>query len=196
MSQGMRAPRLGRVGSGSTHQPVALGLRGTANKTTALIQRGRMSREVADVDLHTVMGRLGPYHETTWYFRQAQAEARKCWERLCQEVGERLVAEALQQPPCTMLELGDSKRPETHVRLILIQGGTYRLESITSTPLAPVICRLTRLSVEPELEPYYALRQADGATQCDCAEWVYRIAETDQPRYCKHLAALHALGWL
>lgn len=185
MPHGMRAPRpASRPEGGSTH------------RLTELIQRGRMTLEVAQVDLQMVQSRQGPFHETTWYFRQALADATQSWDRLCQEVGERGVATALAQPPSIILELNHPGRPGTPVCLILIQGGTYRLEPVPGTPLAPSIWRLTRLATDQDPEPYYALKRADGSTQCDCAEWVYRIAETNQPRPCKHLAALHALGRL
>jgi hypothetical protein len=104
------------------------------------------------------------------------------------------------------------KRP---VLLILIAGRTYRALRVAGTPLAPLIWRLIHLHPAPDAAPrrartrprdehddgpYYTCRLHDGSTQCDCAEWTYRIADVDHPGptspRCKHLAALDALGWL
>jgi hypothetical protein len=101
------------------------------------------------------------------------------------------------------------------VLLILIGGRTYRALRVVGTPLAPLIWRLIHLHPSPEGAPrrgrirprdehdggpYYTCRLHDGSTQCDCAEWIYRIADVDHPGptplQCKHLAALDALGWL
>jgi hypothetical protein len=118
--------------------------------------------------------------------------------------------------------LPEPTTPNGHTRpglvlLILIVGQTYRALRVAGTPLAPLIWQLTHLrpSQDPvgarprphsrprdehEDGPYYACRLHDGSTQCDCAEWIYRIADADppgpEPALCKHLAALAALGWL
>jgi hypothetical protein len=165
-------------------------------RAVELIQRGRMRLDVAQADLHAAEARLGSFHETTWYFRQALVEAQRSWERLRAEFGTRQLTEALEQPACAVLELNDPRSAGGSARLIPIEGATYRAEPVGGTPAAPVIWRLTRLASDAGQEPYYVLRQADGRTQCDCAEWTYRVADSPEPRSCKHLAALEALGWL
>jgi hypothetical protein len=82
--------------------------------------------------------------------------------------------------------------------LVPIAGQTYSTHRVAGTKLAPVQWRLTRLQPPLEDGPYYACRLADGSTQCDCAEWIYQIAENGDTRktHCKHLAALVALGWI
>ena len=58
---------------------------------------------------------------------------------------------------------------------------------------------MTRLHAKADHDngPYYVCRLRDGSTQCDCAEWTYRVAEADRPGLqCKHLAGLEALGWV
>ena len=82
--------------------------------------------------------------------------------------------------------------------LIVIGGRTYCTQRVAGTELAPVQWRLTRPHPPLEDGPYYACRLADGATQCDCAEWTYQIAGIGDSRkvHCKHVAALAALGWI
>lgn len=103
------------------------------------------------------------------------------------------------------------------VLLILIAGRTYRAQPVGGTPLAPVIWRLTHLRPSEERErprarsgsnggggsddgPYHVCRLHDGTTQCDCAEWIFRVADAERPgpapTSCKHLDALTALRWL
>ncbi len=166
------------------------------SRTNELVQRGRMILEVAGVDLQTAQARFGLYHEITWYFRHALAEVEQSWRRLEVELGAKRLAQALEKPACTVLDLNSSSPPTVTIQLILIAGGTYRVESVAGTPLAPKIWRLTRLSSGPVPEPYYVLRRADGTTQCDCAEWIFRIAETNFTGSCKHLSSLQALRWL
>jgi hypothetical protein len=100
---------------------------------------------------------------------------------------------ALTQPPLVVLTLGDPARPAA--TLIPIAGRTYRVERVPGTELAPVQFRLTPMP-PPEDAPYYVCRLRDGSTQCDCAEWIYKVADVPDARPCKHLAALDALGWL
>jgi hypothetical protein len=165
-------------------------------RAVELAQRGRMILDVATVDLEAAEQKLGPFHPTSWHFRQALAEANRSWDRLRAEFGGATVEWALSQPPITFLTLGgdDDKCPP--VVLIPIAGQTYRAERIAGTPLAPTQWRLTRLSPPLEHGPYYACRLRDGSTQCDCAEWAYRDDSPDSPPPCKHLAALVALGWI
>ena len=94
--------------------------------------------------------------------------------------------------------LGESTSTGSEVVVILIGGRTYRPERVTGTELAPVQWRLTRLRPPLENGPYYICRLADGSTQCDCANWTYQIAETEKIRtsLCKHVEALHGLGWI
>ncbi len=166
-----------------------------AFKTVELAQRGRMILDVASADLEAAEERLGPFHETTWHFRNALDEARRSWDRLRAEFGGHALQAALEEPPLTILSLGEGKAGFPGATLIVIAGKTYRVERIEGTALAPVLWRLTRL---PSLEdgPYYLARLHDGSTRCDCAEWTYEVAEIEGAKPCKHLMALRALGWI
>jgi len=163
-----------------------------------LVQRGRLIVDVSAADLEAAETTFGPFHPTTWHFRNSLNEARRSWERLRAELGTKALEAALDQPPLTPLTLGESANGMPHVVLILIAGQTYRSQQVTGTELAPVQWRLTRLNPPLENGPYYVCRLADGSTQCDCADWTYQIAETDNARktHCKHLTALAALGWI
>ena len=94
------------------------------------------------------------------------------------ELGTKAVEAALEEPPLTALALDESTNGQPGVVLILIAGQTYRPQRVAGTELAPVQWRLTRLRPPLEDGPYYVCRLADGSTQCDCANWTYRIAET------------------
>jgi hypothetical protein len=161
-------------------------------RAVELIQRGRMILDIAAADLQAAEAALGAFHATTWFFRNARAEAQRSWDRLRAEFGPAALERALVQPPLAMLTLRGGAEA---LLLIPIEGQTYRVEPVAGTPLAPVQWRLTRLHPPLEHGPYYACRLHDGATQCDCAEWTYRAAEPTED-HCKHLAALAALGWL
>lgn len=160
-----------------------------------LVQRGQMIVDVAAADLHASESVHGPFHATTWHFRHALAEARRAWDRLRAELGSGTLKAALGAPPLTFLTLGGGPGHAPHV-LILIDGQTYGAQRVAGTSIAPVLWRLTLLSTEPHDGPYYAGRLHDGSTQCDCAEWIYRIAESPSPALCKHLLALATLNWL
>ncbi len=162
-------------------------------RAVELIQRGRMILDVAAADLDTAETMLGSFHETTWHFRNALAEARMAWDRLRAEFGTKALEAALAQPPLVVLTLGDEARPSA--TLIPIAGRTYRVECVAGTELAPVQFRLTPLP-PPDDAPYYVCRLRDDSTQCDCAEWIYKVADVPDARPCKHLAALAALGWI
>ena len=169
-------------------------------RAVELAQRGRMILDVAKVDLEASEAALGPFHPTTWHFRNALAEARKSWDRLRAEFGLRALERALDGPPLAVLRLGAGSGPGP-LLLIPIEGKTYRAEPVAGTAIAPVQWRLTRLDPPLEHGPYYACLLRDGSTQCDCAEWTYRpdgpasgVTKAGPP--CKHLAALAALGWL
>jgi hypothetical protein len=163
-----------------------------------LVQRGRLILGVSVADLEAAEATFGAFHPTTWYFRNALNEAQRSWERLRAELGTKALEAALDQPPLTTLTLGESANGMPRVVLILIASHTYRSEWVAGTELAPIQWRLTRLNPPLENGPYYVCRLADGATQCDCADWTYQIAETENVRktYCKHLSALAALGWI
>ena len=165
-------------------------------RAVELAQRGRMILDVAAADLEVAEAALGPFHPTSWYFRDALAEARRSWDRLRAEVGGATLEEALGEPPVTVLTLGepgpDGVPPFV---LIPIHGRTYRVQRIRGTPEAPILWRLARLAADDD-GPYHACRLRDGSNQCDCAEWTYQIAEIDPSGLCKHLAALAALKWL
>jgi hypothetical protein len=160
-----------------------------------LAQRGRMILDVATADLEAAEQALGPFHPTAWHFRRARDEARRAWDRLRAEFGGAALAAALEEPPLAVLSLGGDAPGRPAVTLIPIAGKTYRAERVAGTELAPVLWRLTRL-LPPADGPYYACRLQDGSSQCDCATWIYQIAEGASPGLCKHLAALEALGWL
>ncbi|HWE40339.1 MAG TPA: hypothetical protein VG406_27555 [Isosphaeraceae bacterium] len=158
-------------------------------RAVELAQRGRMILDVAAADLEVAERRLGPFHPTSWHFRQALAEARKAWDRLRADLGSAALEAALEEPPVATLELS-----ETAV-LIPIGGRTYRVERLGPTELAEALWRLTRLT-PPVAPPFYVAKLRDGRRHCDCAEWSYRDEPPDgPPAPCKHLAALEALGW-
>ena len=163
-----------------------------------LVQRGRMILDVSEADLEASEAALGPFHPTTWHFRNALSEVRRSWERLRAELGTKTLEDALDQPPLTVLTLSRPMAGSPGVELVLIRGQTYRTQRVPGTELAPIQWRLTRLNASTDDGPYYVCRLADGSTQCDCAEWIYRIAETGNAErvHCKHLAALTALSWI
>jgi hypothetical protein len=163
-----------------------------------LAQRGRLILDVSSAGLETAEAAFGAFHPTTWHFRDYVNEARRFWERLRALLGTKTLEAALSQPPLATLSVGDPVSGSPRVVLVLIEGTTYRAQQVPGTELAPIQWRLTRLHPPLENGPYYVCRLAGGSTQCDCAEWTYRIAETDASRqkYCKHLAALVSLGWI
>jgi hypothetical protein len=169
-----------------------------ARCTVELVQRGRLILDVSAADLEVAEAAFGAFHPTTWHFRNSLNEAQRSWERLRAEVGTKVLEAALEQPPLTALALGESTNTQPEVVLILIAGQTYRPQRVTGTELAPIQWRLTRLRPPLENGPYYVCRLANGLTQCDCANWTYQIAETEKAHTsrCKHLDALHALGWI
>ncbi len=176
-----------------------------------LSQRGRMILDVSAADLEASEAALGPFHATTWHFRNAWYEAQHSWDRLRAQLGGATLDAALDEPPITVLAIGpgsssygpdhsgrwplpDSQSP---VLLIPIAGRTYRVLRIKSTSLAPRICQLTRLRPPSGDGPYYSCRLHDGTTQCDCAEWSYHPDDnTVSSPQCKHLTALAVLGWV
>jgi hypothetical protein len=163
-----------------------------------LAQRGRMILDVSAADLEAAEAAFGPFHPTTWYFRNAWQEALRSWHRLRAELGTRALEAALNQPPLAVLTLTAQTPGSPPVMLVVIAGLTYRAQPVPGTELAPAQWCLTRLHPPLEHGPYYACRLADGSTQCDCAEWTYQIAQNGNGRrtHCKHLAALAALGWI
>ena len=160
-----------------------------------LVQRGRMILDVCAADLQAAESLLGPFHETTWYFRSALEDARRSWDRLRADLGTLALEAALRRPPATLLTLKRGQPPRSVV-LVPIAGQTYHVAGARGTPIAPVQWRLERLPPHED-GPYFLCRLKDGATQCDCAEWVFQIADTESPQtLCKHLSALRALGWI
>jgi hypothetical protein len=157
-----------------------------------------MILDVSMADLEVAENRFGPFHSTTWHFRNALGEAQHTWALLQAELGSKFIETALNQPPLTVLTLGESNSDPKSVKLVLIAGQTYRYQAVPGTDLAPMQWRLTRLNSPLVHGPYYICQLADGSTQCDCAEWTYRIAETGNTRrnQCKHIGALAALGWI
>ncbi len=167
-------------------------------RTVELAQRGRLILDVSSADLEAAEETFGPFHPTTWHFRNSLNEARQSWERLRAEFGTKALESALQEPPLAVLTLNGPGNGSLPVKLVLIAGQTYRIHQVAGTELAPVQWRLTRLQPPLDDGPYYVCRLADGSIQCDCAQWTYRIAETDccLEIHCKHQAALAALGWI
>ena len=179
-----------------------------------LSQRGRMILDVTAADLEASEAANGPFHATTWHFRNAWYEAQRSWDRLRAQIGGATLEAALDEPPLTVLAIGPgsgeyapdragrwpmpepgsgSKAP---VLLIPIGGRTYRADRVAGTSIAQRIWRLNRLHPPLDDGPYYACRLGDGSTQCDCAEWIYQLADTSPHALCKHLAALAALRWI
>jgi hypothetical protein len=181
-------------------------------RAVELAQRARLILDVSAADLDAAESTLGAFHPTAWHFRNAWNEARQAWDRLRAELGGALLEAALGAPPITVLALGPGAESyvadgsgrwpvpstTTPVLLIPIAGQAYRAQRIAGTALAPLLWRLTRLHPPLDDGPYYACRLRDGSARCDCAEWTYKIAETDHAAnvLCKHLTALEALGWL
>ena len=165
-----------------------------AFKDVELIHRGRMILDVAALDLEAAEQRLGPFHETSWFFRRSLADARNTWDRLRARYGLRALEAALEEPPATVLTLGRTPSGDPLAVLLVIAGGTYRVQRVEGTPEAPRIWQMTRLTTNDD-GPYHACRLIDGTTQCDCAQWIYQIADLSD-EHCKHLGALDALGWL
>ncbi len=161
-----------------------------------LAQRGRMILDVAAADLEEAERRLGPFHPTSWHFRNALAEAKMAWDRLRAELGGATLKAAMAEAPCTYLTLGDDGIGNPIAILIPIDGQTYHVRRVAGTASAPVQWRLRRLRTEQEGGLYYVCRLAEGLHQCDCADWTYRITQSENDRPCKHQAALIALGWL
>lgn len=189
-------------------------------RAVELAQRARLIVDVAAADLDAAESTCGAFHPTAWHFRNAHQEALRSWDRLRAELGGATLKAALAEPPLVVMALGPGAEefvpdragrwpipeactsvnpgPTTPVILIPIEGQAYRALRVVGTPLAPLLWRLTRLTPPLEDGPYYACRLRDRTTRCDCAEWTYRIAETDRAPHalCKHLEALDALGWL
>ena len=167
-----------------------------ARRAVELVQRGRMILDVSAADLEAAEAAHGPFHPTAWHFRNALNEARRSWERLRAQFGTPALEAALGERPLTFLVLKGGSDRGAAVILVPIGGRTYRVQGVEGTALAPVQWRLTRLHPPLEDGPYYACRLHDGSTQCDCAEWTFAIAEGASRAFCKHLAALDALGWI
>src|SRR4051794_32115265 len=49
-------------------------------RAVELAQRGRMILDVSAADLEAAEAALGPFHPTTWHFRNALEEARRSWD--------------------------------------------------------------------------------------------------------------------
>src|SRR5215208_1670876 len=77
-----------------------------ARRAVELAQRGRMILDVATADLEAAETTLGPFHPTSWHFRNALHEARRSWDRLRAEFGGSALEAALNQPPLAVLTLG------------------------------------------------------------------------------------------
>ncbi len=186
----VRAPRAGQlplVRSG-----------GLDHGLVELVQRGRMIVDGAAADLEAAETAHGAFHETAWRCRDSLAEARRSWDRLRAEIGSKQMELALKARPVAVVTLAGAPAQATFSGLIVISGHTYVVKRIAGVESAPIQWRVARLLPQSGAEPYHACRLADRSTQCDCAEWIFRIAQTaDRARaHCKHLAALAALDWI
>lgn len=163
-----------------------------------LVQRGRMIVDGAAADLEAAETAHGVFHEMAWRCRDSLAEARRSWDRLRAEIGSKQMELALKTRPIAVLTLKGAPAQATFSGLIVISGHTYAVKRIAGVESAPIQWRIARLLPQSGAEPYHACRLADRSTQCDCAEWIYRIAQTtDRARaHCKHLAALASLDWI
>src|SRR5215216_5757811 len=93
-----------------THKPIPIRQRDPSDpafKAVELAQRGRLILDVAAADLEVAESALGPFHPTSWHFRNALAEARRSWDRLRADFGGATLDAALAEPPATVLTLGD-----------------------------------------------------------------------------------------
>src|SRR5436305_1826581 len=109
-------------------------------RAAELAQRGRLILDVSAADLEAAEAACGPFHPTTWHFRNAWNEARRSWERLRAEWGTKTLEAALNQPPLVVLTLGegDPARRAPPVVLVPIAGQTYCAHRVAGTELAPV----------------------------------------------------------
>ncbi len=162
-----------------------------AFKAVELAQRGRMILDVTSADLEVAEERLGPFHETTWHSQRWPSGA--AWRDSPPPPADRRPLEALEEPPLTLLSLGESDNRDPQAVLLVISGATYAVQRVAGTALAPVLWRLFRIPPSEE-GPYYLARLHDGSTQCDCAEWTYQVADVVGAPPCKHLAGLRAAG--
>src|SRR5262249_12382514 len=97
------------VAAQERQKPVRLGDRDVSDPArcaAALVQRGRMILDVAEVDLEAAEATFGPFHPTTWHFRNVLSEARRSWDRLRAKLGGAALEAALNEPPLTILVLG------------------------------------------------------------------------------------------
>ncbi len=167
-------------------------------RVVELVQRGWMILEAATADVEVAESQPTPSEEMLWSCRSTLAEAVRAWEALKAELGPQTVRAALEAPTTSALELSPTGSRGRSVALVLIGGFTYAAVRVPGVELAPIQWRIIRLRGHHEIDPYYVCRLADGAIQCDCAEWTYRIAETERhgKAHCKHSAALVELGWI
>ena len=147
-----------------------------------LAQRGRMILDVSRADLEEAEARLGPFHETTWHFRQALDERPASWDRLPAAYGTpppggRAGRAAAGDPGVCRGWGGWRSRPP---RSSSSAARPTASSGCPGTPLAPLQYRLTRL---PPLDdgPYYACQLRDGSTQCDCTSGPIRSPRFPTP---------------
>jgi hypothetical protein len=171
---------------------------GLTRATAELAQHRLLVLDVARADLEVAEAAFGPFHPTTSHFRRSLDESRRSWDQLRIKLGTPAIDAALSQPPLATLILRKQTETATPIVLVLIDGKSYSAQRVPGTELAPIQWRLTRLHPPLDDGPYYVCRLANRSTQCDCADWTYRIAETTDASnmQCKHLAALSSLGWI
>ena len=71
-----------------------------------LVQRGRIILDVSAADLEAAESTFGPFHPTTWHFRNSLNEAQRSWDRLAPRSGDAAVETALREPPITVARSG------------------------------------------------------------------------------------------
>ncbi len=168
-----------------------------ARRVIERVQRLKIVLAVATVDLEVAIDRFGAFSEHTWSHRRLLADARRAWERVRADLGQVDLGRALARPPIVSLPIGgDSAR----IRAISIGGQCYLVHRAVPVEYQlRSFCNLLAIETRPSArpsEPYRVFRLRNGDTQCDCADWYFRIAEQPRPGACKHIAALESLGWL
>ena len=120
--------------------------------------------------------------------RQLTEEMAAIWTRLWNEFGGGIIQTALDCHPIATTTMGNG------TSLFLIDGETYVFQRAHGARLAEMQWELAKLN--DGANPYYACRLANGTLQCDCADWTYRVAESNGATctHCKHLRALASLG--
>ena len=180
-----------------------------------LAQRGRMILDVSAADLEASEAANGPFHATTWHFRNAWYEAKASWDRLRAEIGGATLDAALDEPPLTVLALGPGAerlraRPLGPLARCPSPAGPGRPRPADPDrrpdvpgPRASRARRWPRCSGgSPGFIPRSTtapITPAGSATAPPSATAPSGSISSPTPAphaLCKHLAALAALGWI